>query len=83
MKSRTRKQSRRMRTAHVSDWGVCPTLLPEADSPTPVADPPVDRPSWMQTPLEGTQDQAAKQEVTSYRVPPPPVDRQTPVKILP
>ena len=31
--------------------------------------------------LEGTWDQAARQEVTSYRD--PPLDRQMPVKILP
>ena len=33
-------------------------------------------------PLEGTLDQAARHEVTSYRDP-PPLDRQTPVKTLP
>ena len=52
-----------------------PLLTPPEEDPLE-ADTSGGRCLWWQNPLEGTWDQEARQEVTSY----PPGDRQTPVK---
>ena len=88
---KTKKYSSRMHTAHSSPWrgslfGGSPWQRPPASGERPPLDrDPLDRDhplgSKKETALKGTWNQAARQEVTSYRD--PPVDRQTPLKILP
>ena len=68
------------------------SMGPGSETGSDIMRPPGYRPPWKEhgtrdrDPLEGTWDQAAKQEVTSYRNPLPPCeqnDRHTPVQILP
>ena len=79
IKFKTRKHSSRNRTGRFSDFGG------SLQRPPPNRDPPGQRiPQTETPPLEGTWDQAARQEVTLYR---DPIceqnDLQTGVKPLP
>ena len=87
----TRKHSSRMCTAHFSDFRGLPTETlpgqrpwtekPPAQRPPLTETPCTEKPPCTETPYRYAWDHAARQEVTSYRD--FPVDRQTPVKILP